>query len=453
MFFVILPLSLYLFSKINRLRLSLPCLPTSSQQQEDPAVESSLDFADVIPKVKVQEDLSTGVILRRPCSRGSFEERKAVYIPTSPESIGKKYVCIEEDKGKVAPQTISLVKSASNMSIWSTSSNEGSTTSIDTEADSRIHSGIVSPSFSITSSIGSTAETPLSPLATTEFNIASIKQGTLQKQHGFLEYPEEDDVDLPIRRPRVVTVGAAQFLANKQGKGSTNHPLKVPPETLHRRNSFHKRGHSLDISDQTYLSPDMEMKIQQMILQALGKKYGGLERANKAATVIQRAYRRYKINAQFRLIRNMQQSTRRERKMTMTGRHKRAPSILRKNKLTSSSNKMDEVRNKYITITQTGMSPSISRRELRGEKSKSSDQTQFLEIKQHSVSLLDVTGDEDGDLQSGGMHKSFSAEIGRSPSVFSGLSLEEVSKQELSRQQSSSAILRKRNIGTNIFNR
>lgn len=206
-------------------------------------------------------------------------------------------------------------------------------------------------------------------------------------------------------------------------------------------------------AEQAYLSPDMEMKIQQMILQALGKKFGGLERATKAAVTIQKAYRKYKIDAQFRMIRLMQQqSIRKERLRTMSIRHNRAPSLFRKNKVQSSSaTKMDEVRSKYMDATQTKLASS-SRREMRV---KSTERMHNLETSARCLIRSEELCEEGGDYS---MQKSFSAEsLESSPSIFSGLSMPNLQQseeqKELSRQPSTSTLLRKRNIGTNIFNR
>lgn len=51
------------------------------------------------------------------------------------------------------------------------------------------------------------------------------------------------------------------------------------------------------------LDPDLELRIRETISSEIGKKYGGLRRANKAATVIQSAYRQYKLHETYNKIR------------------------------------------------------------------------------------------------------------------------------------------------------
>lgn len=73
------------------------------------------------------------------------------------------------------------------------------------------------------------------------------------------------------------------------------------------------------------LSPDMEAKIREMICNGIGAKYGGLRRATRAATTIQRAYRDYRLRETFREIRQE------KKEMTMMGvKGGHRPSILRR---------------------------------------------------------------------------------------------------------------------------
>ena len=383
------------------------------------------------------------------------------------------------------------------MSINSTdlSSNEGSSTSIDTEQEAR--PDLLSPSSSLTSSLGFSL--PGTPVLTT-IEPAQGRRSMGSPFHPMLDSIGSDDmeedydgenaltVSYPAMRSRLATVGAR---VHSTGKGKAHAPRKV--STLRRQNSFPRRGRKSYAHDQNYLSPDMEMKIQQMIQQALGKKFGGVERATRAAITIQRAYRKYKIDAHFRMIRKLQHDSLAERRRTMSVRHNRAPSILRKKKLQNVSSpgvdKMEEMRDKFKNITQTRLSPSISKRELRSKPSNLV--VQIVEPpaeveQQHKLengipindSLLEIPEEPSPDEiivfslmeeeeDSTCLQKSYSADLlerarmDRSPSVFSGLSLQSLQEMFSSdqqapgmvRQMSSSALKRKTNIGVNIFNR
>ena len=376
------------------------------------------------------------------------------------------------------------------------SSNEGSTTSIDTEHEARPEP--LSPSSSLTSSYGSSV--PGTPV-TIAIEPAHGRRSMASPFHPMLDSIGNDDIEeedydgenaltisYPAMRSRLATVGAR---VHSTGKGKACAPRKI--SSLRRQNSFPRRGRKNYAHDQNYLSPDMEMKIQQMIQQALGKKFGGLERATSAAVTIQRAYRKYKIDAHFRMIRKLQHDSLVERRRTMSVRHNRAPSVLRKKKLQNVSSpgvdKMEEVRDKFKNITQTRLSPSISKRELRSKPSNLV--VQIMEPpaeveQQHKLengipvdgSLLEIPEEPSPDEiivfslteeeeDTSCLQKSYSADLlerarmDRSPSVFSGLSLQSLQDMfspdqltpGIARQMSSSALKRKTNIGVNIFNR
>ena len=78
------------------------------------------------------------------------------------------------------------------------------------------------------------------------------------------------------------------------------------------------------------ISPDFEARIRQRICRAIGDKYGGLTKATKAATTIQRAYRGYKMKRQFLEIRKRKDIPLRKRAQSLRDPRRR-PSILRRN--------------------------------------------------------------------------------------------------------------------------
>ena len=237
---------------------------------------------------------------------------------------------------------------------------------------------------------------------------------------------------MPPMRSRLATVA---HIARNKGAKDEDAPEKATP--LRRQNSFPRRGKSTTKQEDSFqLSPDMELKIQQLIQEGLGKKYGGLDRANWAAIVIQRAYRKQKLNIHFKMLRRMQQDqvggAMRERRRTMSVRH-RATSIMRKNKLVTSATKMNQVKENV-----TGLSPSISRRELRKKPSPPTLALGDMKVEE---------GEEEEEVEN-------VAET--PPSIFEGISissLRDMFPPGPPRQLSQSALERKKNIGTNIFNR
>ncbi|XP_011403942.1 PREDICTED: uncharacterized protein LOC105312754 [Amphimedon queenslandica] len=430
-------------------RASLPSLQNSSNSPpvpREPDFRFSGDYAEPIPLVtvegcQVEEEgaLEQGkVTLRRSRSRGDSEIRKGVYLPSTPPIVPRQSrreskkereetnteqeeqeedqdSSEEEEEEEVSitpvPQHLLDSERFNNSSDMSTdlSSNEGSITSMD---DCR------SPASSVTAS-------------PTHDSINFVFMQTPTDSRGFPQFGSEEEdhpitASMPPMRSRLATVA---HVAQRRKKTTDD---KVTKSTsLHRQNSFPRRGRKLSENEDSFqLSPDMELKIQQLIQEGLGKKYGGLDRANRAAGVIQKAYRKHKIDLHFKMLRKMQQDQAggiRERRRTMSVRH-RATSIL-KNKL--SATKMTQVRE-----NMSGLSPSISRRELRKKPSPSSS---TIAESSSSSSLKADEGEDE-----------------TPPSIFEGLSsttLRELFPPGPPRQLSKSALERKKNIGTNIFNR
>ena len=106
-------------------------------------------------------------------------------------------------------------------------------------------------------------------------------------------------------------------------KEETSQPM------MERQNSLRSVRRAL-LRDLELFSPDMEIKIHEKICKTIGAKYGGLPRATRAATSIQRAYREYKLHKRFEEIRK-EASTMRKRAQSMSIKDpRRRPSILKK---------------------------------------------------------------------------------------------------------------------------
>ena len=304
----------------------------------------------------------------------------------------------------------------------------------------------------------------------------------------------------PAFRQRVATFGGQGFKMKNRPKVATGTSKATDaagaepdkPSKLQRRNTYPFRGQQSSMYDINFLlSPDMELKIHQMTQMALGRKYGGKEKANKAAIVIQTAYRRYKNEQHFKQLRKLQRSTmQRRRTMSVKFPGGRRPSMInRKAKtVTHSVDKMAHVKTIYRNITQPHLSPNISRRELLSMSplaatTKSSlvsvqekvsdeaeDKLQSIPIGLESDHLLpnqlsmidEMEGDNVEEVSE--LEKTYSAETinthPRSHSIFSGMSSSTIQKMFsanhpiIIQQKESASTLRKKTIvGANIFNR
>ena len=256
---------------------------------------------------------------------------------------------------------------------------------------------------------------------------------------------------------------------------------------LQRRNSYPLTGQrSVNMYELDLLSPDMEMKMQQLILIALEKKYGGKEKATRAATTIQTAYRKYKNIQHYKLLRERQQTTmQRRRTMSIKYPGGRRPSMIkRKNRTVNGANQpivdqMTQVKTLYRNITQPKLSPSISRREIfatsplmtAAKVSANSLVTESVTMEMedplettpitlggltNQLSMIDeAEGDNDG------VHEELETGINRrSHSIFSGLSSSTIQKMFsanhpiiVQQKESASTFRKKMTIGANIFNR
>ena len=285
------------------------------------------------------------------------------------------------------------------------------------------------------------------------------------------EFDDDNDGPLPMRQ-RLATV-AVNSLGERSCRRVGGAGKKQTSHALRRQNSFPRRGQRIIVEDLTYLSPDMEMKIQEMMHKAIGKKYGGLERAVKAATCIQVAYREYKIRKRFIEIRRQQQDTMvRRRAFSVKYPRGRRPSMIgpkkyRRDVSAPSVDPMQRVQaaHKQITSRSMGISPHISRRDVLIRNNSLSD-SPLVDEPFPALTISEAADEAMPD--SARLPCSLSSDalstphIEKSPSIFSGLSLqnmEEIFPMEVGhrpgtpQQESASTLKRKTNIGINIFNK
>lgn len=316
-----------------------------------------------------------------------------------------------------------------------------------------------------------------------------------------------EDVDspfttsLPAFRSRIATFGGQGFKMINRNKAARVHPTEsaatneTQPQAnggtgktavkLQRRNSYPLSGQQSRIYDVDLLSPDMEMKMQQIIFIALTNKYGGKEKATKAATIIQTAYRKHKNVQHFKELRKRQQSTmQRRRTMSIKFPGGRRPSMIsRKNRTTvnASIDKMTHVKTVYKNITQPKLSPNISRRELHATLSPVTSKSPLCIQETASVetedklegapvtlgkelpSQLSMIDEVEVDVEMSDLEKTYSEKRDNnapSQSIFSGLSSSTIQKMFsanhpiiIQQKESASTFRKKTIVGANIFNR
>jgi hypothetical protein len=425
--------------------------PLEEAETGNNTVIVQIDDNSSTPRVKkhISSEEDGTVTYRRSNSRNSSQDKRAaVYIssPTVDRKTHKKELEAKQENTSVINTLKIPHQLGSNMSINSCQSDASSTSSsIDQERSS---GGFLSPTlsgYSISSSVCSTTpdiphdHCPIISTNTTTSSTRPFMADILPNSKDDNDDDEDEDLFSSPMRMRLATVSTT--VARRQAKQSMVNPLtkKSSLSNLKRQNSFPSRGKKGFDYEASYLSPDMEMKIQQMFQQVLVDKYGSLETLTKAAVTIQNAYRTHKINSHFKKLRSMQQDSLRERRLTMSVRYTKSPSIMASIKpdqsLKLASNyKMNEIHDKFRDITETRASPSLARREIRKNVS----------LNKHNLELSLSPPLEET-----------SGELSKSPSVFSGFeSLHEATpKRQLTQQLSILSRKRKQNIGTNIFNR
>ena len=434
-----------------------------------------------------------GSTKRRSTSPNSRRKNKTLPAPPNNHKIDRNLVPLSPSPNKkrpILPIPVNVEEDfrGSPMSVGSSdlSSNEGSVTSLDRDP--------LSPTISVTSNISSSQpSTPVIKVSNGRRSTTGSMIGPIFSGEEKWDGDDDDDIfekSMPPIRSRVATVGAHGMM-KRRPRAKTE--KKARP--LRRRNSYPRRGNKAGIWDINYLSPDMEMKIQQMIQLALGTKYGGLERATKAAVTIQRAYRKHKIDKHFQRLRQLQQDTmQRRRTMSVHFPRGRRPSMLSRksravNKTVTSVDPMTQVRTMYHNITKSRLSPSVSRREILKTSSSSltTSTQQPLLVQEHvsvqhdmplegpplhqlykqvsldhlpnQLSMIDEFED-DSDSQKLFSTEVLDTQLPRPHSIFSGISSSTIQKMFASshpiiihKKESASTLRRKTNVGASIFNR
>ena len=164
---------------------------------------------------------------------------------------------------------------------------------------------------------------------------SGMKKSRSQESLDALREEEEDkigdipgvDSDLGTIRVRTVTISAG---GKYKGLGRKNpRQVKLEAERLLRRTSIDtRRGtwsgrRSLDL-----ISPDVEARIHEKVCFHIGRRYGGLERATRAALIIQRAYQQYKMRRRFNEMRREASQMRKRAQTVAHGSRSRKMSII-----------------------------------------------------------------------------------------------------------------------------
>ena len=167
----------------------------------------------------------------------------------------------------------------------------------------------------------------------------TMSMSDFKKKSPSQELPSEDAAEtdtggqptkydhLEMRRSRTSTISSTCGGSyKKEYKRKNSKQLKEAAAKLERSPDFISGGRKLHRLE--LFSPDMELRIRETICSEIGKKYGGLTRANKSAIVIQSAYRQYKLREQYNKIRK-EASEVRKRAQSMRDPRRR-PSMIRK---------------------------------------------------------------------------------------------------------------------------
>ncbi len=152
------------------------------------------------------------------------------------------------------------------------------------------------------------------------------KMRELSGSQGSLNDEERDVVGelMPKPRERVQTISAVVKDVGLGRRSRKERKMRKGAPKGIRQNYMNVPRNGL-FGNLELISPDMEARIREKVCRAIGEKYGGLARATKAATTIQRAYRDYKLRKRFEEIR------REKREMTQSLNYtRRRPSMVRK---------------------------------------------------------------------------------------------------------------------------
>ncbi len=461
------------------------------------------------PRIKQKGDQVTATPPGTPPILGSaFRRKKTPGIARLPSDDSINSLVRESSYVKDPSPSISSTTSTNkeedddkedNMSITSSDISSTDESSVDLDSTTNIH---VSPTpDSPTSVISTLPDTPkikdlkgrrskssASSIARSTFKPALLQEDTEDVDSVFLK-------SAPAFRSRVATFGGQGFKMKNRPKLVASNTIDTenkPVAKLQRRHTYPFRGQHSSKYDMNFLSPDMEMKIHQMTQIALARKYGGNEKATKAAIVIQTAYRRYKNVQHFKQLRQLQRNTmQRRRTMSIKFPNGRRPSMIgRKSKtIVNSVDKMAHVKTIYRNITQPRLSPNVSRRELltmsplaapittsspllvqeKVSVSELEDSLECIPIElgkerliPNQLSMIDEMEGDNNDPEISELEKTYSERDNhpRSHSIFSGISSSTIQKMFsadhpiIIQQRESASTLRKKTIvGANIFNR
>ena len=163
-------------------------------------------------------------------------------------------------------------------------------------------------------------------MSMTDFKKKSLSQDPPSEDDGEVEAKKDN---FEMRRSRTSTISSSSGGSyKKEHKRRSSKQLREAAAKCERSPDFISGGRKLHRLE--LFSPDMELRIREKICSAIGKKYGGLTRANKSAIVIQSAYRQYKLREQYNKIRK-EASEVRQRAQSMKDPRRR-PSMIRKNR-------------------------------------------------------------------------------------------------------------------------
>lgn len=162
-------------------------------------------------------------------------------------------------------------------------------------------------------------------MSATEFDRPTSKKMSVSGEAEDVLGEKEDFVTM---RSRVSTVSSSTGRYKEIGRKNSRQLKEEAAKLSERAVNFRRGGRK--VTGLEFISPDMELKIREKICRAIGERYGGLARANRAATTIQTAYRQYKLKKRYDEIRK-EASTLRQRAKSMTNPRRR-PSLVRRNR-------------------------------------------------------------------------------------------------------------------------
>ena len=272
-------------------------------------------------------------------------------------------------------------------------------------------------------------------------------------------------------RSRATTVSTEKVFSERAKRTSKNRDLlQLPPSPLSlphrpRKRSSVKHGHAV-----YPIASDMEEKLMGKIKEEIGRQYGGLSRATKAAVTIQRWYRAVHMKRHYRMLHKMathQPKKLRQRTQSMRQSRRFRKGDGPKQTMRKQMSILDDFPN-LKEVTERVATPRSARKrdtkattltlvteEQRVEFSQAQPHTQ-ASIRKVQVtpnvpttdSMVRATNDA-----SGSMEESLSILSQLRPGAISEFEVFESGASERSRRESATTMRRKMNIGINYFNR